>query len=322
MKRYQPIKSSQTPSFCGLRSFMRLPYLNVLEDVDFVVIGLPLDSTSTARVGQRFAPQAIREASVYCKSYHPELDVNIFEHCSGVDYGDIDVVPGNSARSLANIQDTLLPIYRKGIVPICLGGEHTIVIPELRALRDAVGPVAVVQFDAHHDCWESYLDEKENQATLIRRGIEEGCILTGNSIQLGLRGPEYSATERQELRDLGLELITAVELHEMGMPEAARRIKQRVKEAPVFVTFDTDFLDAAAAPGTTIPMIGGFATWQALQLIRGLRGLDFKGFDIVEVVPAYDPSQITAIAAANIAWEFIALTACNAADKPVNRSTG
>ncbi len=311
MKRYHPLKSSQTPSFCGLRSFMRLPYLKTLEDVDFVVIGVPFDSASAARVGQRFAPQAIREASVYCKTYHPDLDVNIFEHCSGVDYGDIDVIPGNTERSLEKIRHTLVEVHKKEVVPVCLGGEHTIVIPELRALRDTLGPVAVVQFDAHHDCWESYLDEKENQATPIRRGIEEGCILTEHSIQLGLRGPEYSANERQEVRDLGLELITAVELHGMGMTEAARRIKQRVQDAPLFVTFDTDFLDAACAPGTTIPMIGGFTTWQALQLIRSLRGLNFKGFDVVELVPAYDPSQITAIAAANIVWEFIALTACN-----------
>jgi agmatinase len=290
---------------------MRLPYLKALEDVDFIVIGVPFDSASAARVGQRFAPQAIREASVYCKTYHPELDINIFEHCSGVDYGDIDVVPGNTERSLEKIRHTLFEIFKKAVVPVCLGGEHTIVIPELRALRDACGPVAVVQFDAHHDCWERYLDEKENQATPIRRGIEEGCILTEHSIQLGLRGPEYSASERQEVRDLGLELITAVELHKMGMPEAARRIQQRVQDAPVFVTFDADFLDAASAPGATIPMIGGFTTWHALQLIRSLKGLNFKGFDIVEIVPAYDPSQITAIAAANIAWEFIALTACN-----------
>jgi len=311
LKHYQPLKSSETPSFSGIKTYMRLPHLKTLENVDFLIVGLPFDSASAARVGQRFAPQAIRESSVYCKGYHPELEVDIFEHCSGVDYGDINVVPGNTERSLGNIQKELAEIIKKGIIPICLGGEHTIVIPELRALKEAFGPVALVQFDSHHDCWDSYLDEKENQATMIRRGIEEGCILADHSIQLGIRGPEYSAGERQTVKDLGLELVTAVELHKMGMLQAVARIKARVKDAPVFVTFDLDFLDAAYSPASTIPMIGGFTTWQALQLIRGMRGLNFKAFDIVELIPAHDPGQITAIAAANIVWEFLALIACN-----------
>lgn len=311
MQRYRPAKSSETPSFSGIKTYMRLPHVKTLDEVDFLIVGLPFDSASAARVGQRFAPQAIRESSVYCKSYHPELDVDIFAHCSGVDYGDINVVPGNTAKSLNNIRRELAAIIKKGIVPVCLGGEHTVVLPELRAMQEAFGPVALVQFDAHHDCWDSYLDERENQATPIRRGIEEGCILTDCSIQLGLRGPEYAADERRMVRELGMELITAVELHEMGMPKAVARIKARVKDAPVFVTFDLDFLDAAYSPGTTIPMIGGFTTWQALQLIRGMRGLNFKGFDIVELIPSHDPGQITAIAAANIVWEFLGLIACN-----------
>jgi agmatinase len=315
MKGYQPKNSLTSPRFEGIKTFMRLPHIETLDNVDFLIVGLPFDTSCSYRVGARFAPAAIREASVFNKNYNYELDVEIFEHLSGVDYGDIDIVPGYIEKSYEKIEAGLGEIYKKNIVPICLGGDHSVTLPQLRSIKDAFGPVALVQFDSHSDTFDEYCGQKYNHATPFRRAIEEGCMLPENSIQVGLRGAFYSPRELEDIRALGLDFITAHELHQIGIAETVARISKRVNGAPVFVTFDIDFIDPAYAPGTGTPEVGGFTTAQAQELVRGLRGLDFKGFDVVEVLPAYDPGQITSFAAANIAWQFISLMACNAADR-------
>ena len=166
-------------------------------------------------------------------------------------------------------------------------------------------------FDAHSDIYKDYLGLKYHQGNPFRLAIESGAVEAGHSIQLGIRGPEYSPADRQANVELGLEMISATELHRIGMQVAVARIREKVGNRPVYISFDTDFLDASCAPGTCIPMPGGFTTAQAFELLRGLRGIDLRGFDIVCLVPEYDPGNITAIAAAHLTWEAIALYACN-----------
>ena len=308
---YAPIATKDKPSFCGFKTFMRLPHVETLDEIDFLVVGIPFDVISMARVGQRGGPAAIRAQSMYCKGYHPEHGIEIFNHCSGVDYGDLAVLPGDGEKSVHMVREQMGPIFKKGIVPFCLGGEHTISYPILAALAEAQGPVALIHFDAHSDIYKEYQGLKYHQGNPFRLAIEDGAVVAANSIQLGIRGPEYSPADREANQELGLEMISGVELHKIGMMEALGRIKAKVQDMPVYISFDTDFLDAAYAPGTCIPMPGGFTTAQAFELLRGLRGIKLRGFDVVCLVPEYDFGNITAIAAAHITWEAIALHACN-----------
>ncbi|SFR05240.1 agmatinase [Desulfoscipio geothermicus] len=312
MTKYQPINSFESPRFCGVRTFMRLPNKRTLTDVDFIVSGIPFDTGGSFRIGTRFGPQAIRDASILLRPYNPVLDVNIFDYCSGVDYGDIDVVPGYIEESYQRIEESITPIFESDVVPIFLGGDHSVTLPELRAVAKSKGPVALVHFDSHSDTWDSYFEKSYNHGTPIRRAIEEKCLLVENSIQVGMRGPLYGPEDLNDAREMGLEVLTTQESREIGIAETVKRIKERVQDKPVFVTFDIDFLDPVYAPGTGTPEIGGFTTWEAQHLVReGLRGLNFVGFDLVEVLPSYDSNQVTAFAAAGIVYEFISLLALN-----------
>lgn len=310
MQKYVPKNSLVSPRFCGVRTFMRLPHVSTLKDVDFVVVGIPFDTAGSFRIGTRFGPQAIREASVLLRPYNPVLDVSIFDYCSGVDYGDIDIVPGYIEDSYEIIEKEMKKIFDAAVIPISLGGDHSVLLPELRAAKNSKGPVALIHFDSHGDTWDSYFDKKYNHGTPVRRAIEEDCLLTEHSIQVGLRGPLYSSEDINESINLGLEVITAPEVRKIGLEETISRIRERVGDAPAFVSFDIDFLDPAYAPGTGTPEIGGFTTWEALRFVReGLTGLNIVGFGMVEVLPAYDHGDITSFAAAGIAYEFISLIA-------------
>ena len=313
MKGYTPINSLVSPRFSGVKTFMRLPHMQTTENIDFAIVGVPFDTSCSFRVGARFAPAALREASVFFKNYNEDLEISIFDYLSGVDYGDLDVVPGFILESYAKIEAGLTDLYAKGIVPICMGGDHSITLPELRALHKACGPVALVHFDSHSDVFDTYIGQKYNHATPFRRAVEEGLVMPEHSIQIGLRSPLYSKEERAESSDLGYAYITGSQLHRMGIEACIQKIHERVGDAPVFVTFDIDFIDPAYAPGTGTPELAGFTTWEALELVRGLRGLNFKGFDLVEVLPAYDHAQLTSFAGAGIIWQFISLLACKAA---------
>ena len=312
MTKYKPKDSLESPRFCDVTTFMRLPNIQTLIDVDFIVAGIPFDTGGSFRVGARFGPQAIRSASILLKPYNPVLEVNIFDHCSGVDYGDINIVPGYIQESIQKIEGSLIPIFNSPAVPIFLGGDHTIIYPELRAAAKAKGAVALVHFDAHNDTNDVYFEKKYNHGTPVRRAIEDNCLLVENSIQVGIRGQHYQPEELDIARGLGLEVLTTSDVRAIGIEETIERIRNRVQDKPVYVTFDIDFLDPSCAPGTGTPEIGGFTTWEAQQLLRGaLPGLAFVGFDLVEVLPSYDFAEITAFAAAGLIYEFISLIALN-----------
>ncbi len=305
MKKYQAADSQESPRFSGIKTFMRMEYVKTTENIDFAVVGIPFDSAASYRVGTRFGPSAIRDISSLTKPYNPVLGVDIFEYCSGVDYGDVKTVPGYIEDSYEEIENGLLPLFQAGVVPISMGGDHSVTLPELRACAKANGPVALIHFDSHYDTWEEYFGKPYNHGTPFRHAANEKIIDTSKSIQVGLRGGLYTKEDTKMSPDLGFQVLTAVDCHKMGNEEIIRQIKNRVGDSKAFLTFDVDFLDPAYAPGTGTPEIGGFTTADALEIIRGLKDLNIVGYDVVEVAPQYDHGQITALAAANLMVEFM-----------------
>ena len=190
------------------------------------------------------------------------------------------------------------------MVPIVLGGDHSIALPELRAAAAAHGPLALVQFDSHPDTWDSYFGEKHTHGTPFRRAVEEGLLDPARSVQVGMRGSIYDRGDREVAREMGFDLVSTDEVREIGIDATIARIRERVGDAETYVSFDVDFVDPAFAPGTGTPEIGDFTSREAREFVRGLVGLGIVGCDVVEVYPQYDPAQITALLAANVAHEL------------------
>jgi agmatinase len=309
MPRYVPEVSLQTPRFTGPATFARLPNVRTTDEVDVAFVGVPFDTGVTYRVGGRFGPNAVRQASVMLRPYNANLDVKPFDVLSCVDFGDIAIVPGFTERSYAAIEAAVAPIVAAGVVPILIGGDHACTLPHLRATRPR-GPVAVVDFDSHTDAWDNYFGEKYNHGTWMRRAIEEGLVDVGRSIEVGLRGSLYDRGDWDGLRtELGLEFLTTEDVFRIGPEAVAASIRERVGDGPAFISFDIDVVDPAYAPGTGTPEAGGPSSRDLLAILRGLTGIDFVGFDVVEVIPAYDPAGQTATLAANLAYEMLSLVA-------------
>jgi agmatinase len=320
--RYVPEDSLRSPRFTGVPTFARLPNVRTLEDVDLAVIGVPFDTGVSFRAGGRFGPNAIRSASVLIRGHNPVLDVHPFRVLSCVDYGDVAIVPGYIERSYELIEREVKPVVEAGVVPLLLGGDHSVTLPHLRATR-SVGPLAVVMFDSHTDAWDSFFGEKYNHGTWMRRAIEEGLVDAGRSIEVGLRGSVYAPEDWEVLdSELGLAYLPTHELLDRGVEATIQLIRERVGDGPAFISFDIDVVDPAFAPGTGTPEAGGPSSHQMLKILRGLRGMDFVGFDVVEVIPAYDPAGQTATLAAQIAFEMVSLVALRRQETPGSADRG
>jgi agmatinase len=268
------------------------------------------NTSATFKVGARFGPEAIRSASVLLRPYNPELDVHIFATLSCIDYGDAPVAPGFIHESHAAITATLRPLAEARVVTLSLGGDHSVALPELRALAAVYGPLALVQFDSHGDLWDSYYGgQKYTHGTPFRRAVEEGLILPEWSVQLGMRGPLYGPEDLQMARDMGFAVLTTTELLARSPQEIGDLVRARVGDRPAFLSFDIDFFDPAYAPGTGTPEVGGPTSFQGLAYLRACTGVRWVGGDVVEVLPALDHGQITAHLAAQAGYEFLSLVA-------------
>jgi agmatinase len=309
MPRYGPPDAFEMPRFSGPRTFMRLPHVRDLEGVDVAVVGIPTDGAVVFRSGARFGPEGIRSASVMLRNYNPLLRVDIVEKLSLVDYGDVPTVPGSTGDSLERSQAALEEVVRAGVTTLCLGGDHTILLAELRALAAAHGTLALVQLDAHHDLWDEYFGQKLFHGSVVRRAIEEGLVDPGRSVQAGMRGSLNAASDADLPRGFGIDGIPYEELAALGPAGFSNRVRERVDGAPCFLSFDIDFVDPAFAPGTGTPEVGGPSSREALTFIRSLAGLDFRGFDCVEVCPPFDPAGVTGVVAANACFEMLSLLA-------------
>ena len=196
-----------------------------------------------------------------------------------------------------------------GAIPICIGGDHSITLGELRSIKKKHGPVALVQFDSHFDTVDSYFGNRYNHGTVFKRALEEGLIDVGRSIQVGMRGSLYSIDDLNNSIDMGFKVITTQEMSKMGLKEVAKQIVERVGDGKAFLSFDIDFVDPAYAPGTGTIEVGGFTSFEVLEILRELKNINFVGYDLVEIIPAFDSTQITASLGSNIIFEFISIIA-------------
>jgi agmatinase len=309
MPRYGPPDAFETPRFSGPRTFMRLPHVRDLEGVDVAIVGIPTDGAVVYRSGARFGPEGIRSASVMLRNFNPLLRVDVVERLSLVDYGDVPTVPGSTADSLERSERALAEVVDAGVTTLCLGGDHTVLLAELRALARRHGPLALIQLDSHHDLWDEYFGQRLFHGSVVRRAVEEGLADPSRSVQAGLRGSLGSAEEAGYPAELGIDALTYEELAALGPAGFSQRVRDRVGDAPCFLSFDIDFVDPAYAPGTGTPEVGGPSSREALTYVRSLAGLDFRGFDCVEVSPPFDPAGQTAFVAANACFEMLSLLA-------------
>jgi agmatinase len=309
--RYGPPDASRAPRYTGVRTFARLPHVPLpAEGVDAAVIGIPFDTATSFRSGARFGPEAIRSASALLRPYHPALQVEVFGALSAVDGGDLEITPGNALRTTEQIDAGLRPLIRAGIVPLVLGGDHSIVLGELRAHAAAHGPLPLVLLDAHADTWDEYYGERYFHGTPFRRAVEEGLLAPERSLLAGMRGSLYGAADLDAPGELGFEVIPCDQLRALGPQRYGELVRERIGTGPAYLSFDIDVLDPTCAPGTGTPEVAGLDAREALALLRALAGIEFCGFDVVEVCPPYDsPGQLTALHAAAVAYELLALLA-------------
>ncbi|HEU4657714.1 MAG TPA: agmatinase [Capillimicrobium sp.] len=309
-RHYGPPDASRAPRYTGIRTFGRCPNVTDYAHADVAVVGVPFDTATSYRTGARFGPAAIRDQSQLLRPWHPHHGIDVFATLSTIDAGDLEVTPGNAEATAAQIAAGLAPIVDAGTVPLVLGGDHSIVLGELRAHARAHGPLAVVLLDAHADTWDAYYGERYFHGTPFRRALEEGLIDPHRSLLAGMRGPLYAASDLDEPRSWGFEIVTTDELRTWTPARYGDRVRERVGDGPAYLSFDIDVLDPAFAPGTGTPEVAGLLPHEALGFLRALAGLSFVGFDVVEVSPQFDgPGQVTALHAAAVAYELLALAA-------------
>jgi agmatinase len=305
-ERLEPPNAFRSPRFAQLSTFMRLPYVPDPAGLDVAILGIPFDGGVSFRPGARFGPKEIRSHSLLIRPYHPVLRTLPFSRLRVADCGDVDPNPMDILDTYARVEEAVGRILAAGAVPACVGGDHSLSLPILRAVARAHGQVALVHFDSHQDMWEEYFGNRYFHGTPFRRALEEALYDPRATVQIGIRGPVYSEGDFAFGEEHGVTVVRAEEVHRGGV-EVVRRHLERLRGRKVYVSFDIDSVDPAFAPGTGTPEVGGLTSAQALELLRMLAGLEIVAFDIVEVSPPYDQSGITAMLAANVLFELVSV---------------
>lgn len=315
-----PVDATKVPRFAGPPTFARLPRIDEADpaalDGGIAILGAPFDAGTTYRPGARFGPGHIRASSNLLRPFHPGQGISPFAAQQVVDAGDLGLNPFDIPAALADVEEGVRGLRASGMRVLTLGGDHTLVLPILRALAGEHGPVAVVHFDAHLDTWDTYFGAPYTHGTPFRRASEEGLIDLRRSVHVGTRGPLYSGRDLRDDAVLGFQVIEADAYESDGVAGVADRMRRRLGDGPVYVSVDVDVLDPAHAPGTGTPEAGGLTSRELLLTLRALAGRTILGADIVEVSPAYDHAEITGIAAAHIAYELLAAMAGDGVGQP------
>jgi guanidinopropionase len=303
----QPVSGLVTPRFGGIATFFRLPHvpLEEAEAIEIGIVGIPWDGGTTNRPGPRHGPRQMRDTSSMVRRMHQAFRFVPYDLANVADLGDCPVNPANVEDALQRVGSYFKTLTAKGIRPLAAGGDHLCSLPVLRALGEK-RPVGMVHFDAHTDLYDSYFGGfKYTHGTPFRRAIEEGVLDPKRTIQIGLRGSMYDADDFEYGEKMGVRLMRIEEAKELGPKKVMEIARQVAGDGPTYVSFDIDMLDPVYAPGTGTPEIGGFTTFEAQQLVRGLRGLNIVGADVVEVSPPFDPSGLTAYAGAVMLFEIL-----------------
>ena len=307
-----PPDAAQVPRYSGPSTFARLPRLDQVRHADVAVLGVPFDSGVSYRPGARFGPEAVRAGSKLLRPYHPGLDVSPWEQMQVADAGDVAVNPFDLDEAVTSIASAASSLYDHADRLVTIGGDHTIALPLLRAVHARHGPVALVHFDAHLDTWDTYFGARYTHGTPFRRAVEEGLLALESSAHVGIRNSLYGAVDLLADRELGFATVSTLDIARRGVDEAIDRVRSRVGDRPVYVSIDIDVLDPAHAPGTGTPEPGGLTTRELQLILHGLSDLTIVGADVVEVSPAYDHAQLTALAAATTVFELLAMFATRA----------
>lgn len=301
----QPLSGNEMPRFGGPATFMRLPTATALDDIDVGIIGVPFDIGTSNRPGARLAPRQIRDESRMLRPYNMATRAAPFDSLQVADLGDVAINTFNLLKSINIIEQHYRMLTAAKVLPLTLGGDHTIVLPILRALAAEHGPLALVHVDAHADVNEHMFGEPIAHGTPFRRAVEEGLLQGDKVFQIGLRGTGYAADDFDWPRQQGFTVVTAEACWGKSLEPLMAQVRQAIGATPCYLSFDIDGIDPAYAPGTGTVEIAGLTVPQALQIIRGLRGLKLVGGDLVEVSPPYDTSGNTALLAANLVYEML-----------------
>lgn len=312
-----PVDAQVVPRYAGFSTYARLPRLEDLptgNTCDLAVVGIPFDSGVTYRPGARFGPSAIREASRILRPYNRYAKVFPWGRCQVVDAGDISVTPFSITKAVTMIEEGALNLLRRnpGLRLMTIGGDHTIAFPLLKAVNTHFGvKPALIHFDAHLDTFPPYFGEDVTHGTPFRNAFDQGLFDSHHSIHVGLRGPIYSPADDEEDKKIGFAHVHCQDIQREGVQAVIKKIKDTVKDVPLYISIDIDVLDPAHAPGTGTPEIGGFTSRELQAILLGLDGHVVVGADVVEVAPAYDHAQLTALAASQVTYELLSLMCKN-----------
>lgn len=310
-QNYQPVSGMEVPRFAGIATFMRLPHvpLDRADDVDIGLIGVPWDGGTTNRPGPRHGPRQMRDQSSMIRRRHHALGICPFDLVNCADLGDSPVNPADVEDGLNRVETYFKQVVAASILPLSAGGDHLVSLPILRAVGQAE-PVGMIHFDAHTDLWDGYFGGfKFTHGTPFRRAIEDGVLDPKRTMQIGIRGSMYDTDDRDFGARMGVRIMDIEEAVELGPEKVMAEARAIAGDKPTYVSFDIDCLDPAFAPGTGTPEIGGFTTREAQFLLRGLRGLNICGADVVEVSPPFDPSGYTALAGVTMMFELLCVMA-------------
>ncbi len=303
----QPVSGNDLARFSGPQTFMRLPDAATAQGLDVAFVGVPMDIGTSWRSGTRFGPKQVREQSAMIRPYNIQTGAAPFDSLQCADIGDVAINTFSLSSSLEIIRQKYEEILKHPVIPMAIGGDHSLTLPILRAMAAKHGPLALVQVDAHADVNDEMFGERETHGTVFRRAHEEGLITPSKVWQIGLRGTGYSAEDFTEAAGWGFNQRLASGLWHKPLDALGKEIVRSIGDQPCYITYDIDSLDPSFAPGTGTPEIGGLTTPQAMELIRNLRGLNVVGCDLVEVSPPYDTSGNTALTGANIMFEMLSI---------------
>ena len=317
---FQPVSGFELPRFAGIATFMRLPHVDLLDkrlnDVQIGLIGTPWDGGTTNRPGPRHGPRQLRDYSTMIRAENGATGVRPFELVNCADLGDVGPNPADLHDTMARITDFYQKLKEAEIIPLTAGGDHLCSLPILRALA-STRPLGMIHFDSHTDLFNSYFGGTlYTHGTPFRRAVEEGLLDPKRLCMIGIRGTAYDSEDRDFARANGITVIAIEEFHARGAQDVMAQARDIAGFGETYVSYDIDFVDPAFAPGTGTPEIGGPSSFQALEVVRALKGVHIVGADLVEVSPPFDPSGGTAFLGASILFELLCVMAQSSIEHP------